>query len=191
MTLTQHDNLLAEGKAALSSGTDWQSWQDRLASENLYTNDKRALDLDVVNALNDTYGEAIQAELQASGTATHPDGLDHKVFLKIVAHRTEIIVERISHSFVGDLAQYEIPEALERNQHPLFDNETKKEIYRKWKKRGPKALDEDQRNPFAIIWGVLLMVVSSVVAINSGGQFLLIGAMVLGIYYFVWGMKRD
>lgn len=151
--------LFDEGKAALTNGMDWVVWKDRLVDSGLSPKDIKTSSIEIIAAIDDSYGGTVQEELKASGMASKPENLHESVFDKIVERRTTVVQAELSQIISQQIVAGGQPaEVVEQNTHPLLDASVLKSAFRNANPaEEPKQEKVNPNSPPTIALGFVVM----------------------------------
>ncbi|MFK8161162.1 MAG: hypothetical protein AB8H12_01755 [Lewinella sp.] len=179
--------LIDEGKDALAAGMAWEAWEARLTASGLYQNDINTNGIKVISAVDETYGDAIQEEMMATGTAIKPENLHDSVFEKIVERRKKQVQAKLSRIISQQILDGGEPEVvLAQNAHPLLDGSVLRSAIRKTNAEAEVRQEKaENASPLSLILGLVFLFGGLGLTMASSGGTIFYGAIIVGLVMIV------
>lgn len=187
MTYQDQLVLVEEGISALSNGMSWEEWEYKISSVGLSSKAVNVNNVKVIKAIDESFGEPILNELEATGNATMKTQLHQSVFVKLVDRRTQQAKSRLRKKIHKDILQGTgITEALEVNAHPFLD-ENIKQSAQKLAHSLEKRSEEEVKgtSTFSLVLGVLLLGFGVGLPFVSALDYIPVGSILAGLFLLV------
>lgn len=187
MTYQDQLVLVEEGISALSNGMSWEEWEYKISSVGLSSKAVNVNNVKVIKAIDESFGEPILNELEATGNATMKTQLHQSVFVKLVDRRTQQAKSRLRKKNHKDILQGTgITEALEVNAHPFLD-ENIKQSAQKLAHSLEKRSEEEVKgtSTFSLVLGVLLLGFGVGLPFVSALDYIPVGSILAGLFLLV------
>jgi len=183
MTYQEKQALITEGVTTISQGTSWDDWQAQLTNQGMYQKDIDLTGLKVIAAIDDKYGDPVQAQLESTGEAQPVDGLHPNVFSRIVARRTVNVKGKLANQISKELLAGAEPKTLllKYAQNPLVDEQTLKKAVNKARAKAEVQQEKAANaSPVSLILGLVFMLGGLGLTMASDGQAIFYGAILVG-----------
>jgi len=200
MTYQEKLAVIEEGSKILSGGVSWDEWQDQISRQGLNQKDIDHIGVKVITAIDNIFGDPIEAQLESAGVAVLDNRLHVSVHNRIAERRSKKVKGKLLKKISADLlAGHSIDQIVATNGNALVDEQLLEKAVQKARAKEKIIVQNQQQkakdtSPVSLVIGVIALTMGLGLTYISGGHTLYYGAILIGallIIRFAVGVFND